>query len=41
MVRPELAGIGSELEMAILGERHRVTVIAESPYDPDNLRLRN
>ncbi len=41
MVRPELSGIGSELEIAILGKRHRVTVIAELPYDPHNLRLRN
>ena len=41
MVRPEHAEIGTELEMAILGTRHRVTVIPESPYDPENLRLRS
>jgi dimethylglycine dehydrogenase len=41
MVRPELAEPGTELSMDILGERHRVTVIPESPYDPDNLRLRS
>jgi dimethylglycine dehydrogenase len=40
MVRPELALPGTELAMDILGERHPVTVIPESPYDPDNLRLR-
>ncbi|SDD70496.1 GcvT family protein [Rhodospira trueperi] len=40
MVRPEVAGEGTELFMDILGTRHRVTVIPESPYDPDNLRLR-
>jgi dimethylglycine dehydrogenase len=32
--------VGTELEMAILGARHRVTVIPERPYDPENLRLR-
>jgi dimethylglycine dehydrogenase len=26
--------------MDLLGTRHRVTVVPESPYDPDNLRLR-
>jgi dimethylglycine dehydrogenase len=40
MVRPEHAVVGAELEMAILGDRHRVTVIPESPYDPENQRLR-
>ena len=40
MVRPEHAELGTELEMTILGTRHRVTVIPESPYDPENLRLR-
>ena len=41
MVRPELAELGTELEMDILGTRHPVTVIPESPYDPENLRLRS
>ncbi len=41
MVQPEHAEIGTELEMDILGARHRVTVIPESPYDPDNQRLRS
>jgi dimethylglycine dehydrogenase len=41
MLRPEHARVGTELEMAILGARHRVTVIPESPYDPENLRLRS
>ena len=40
MVRPEHAAVGTELEMTILGTRHRVTVIPESPYDAENLRLR-
>jgi dimethylglycine dehydrogenase len=40
MVRPELAAPGTELEMTILDRRHPVTVIPESPYDPENVRLR-
>jgi dimethylglycine dehydrogenase len=40
MVHPEHATVGTELEMAILGARHRVTVIPDSPYDPENQRLR-
>jgi dimethylglycine dehydrogenase len=41
MVRPEFSQPGPGLEMNILGTRHPVTVIPESPYDPENLRLRN
>jgi dimethylglycine dehydrogenase len=40
MLRPDLAEEGTELEIEILGQRHRATVIAESPYDPDNTALR-
>ncbi|MBT4486301.1 MAG: GcvT family protein [Rhodospirillaceae bacterium] len=40
MVRPELAALGTELRMNILGSDHKVTVIEESPYDPKNERLR-
>jgi len=40
MVQPAHAGIGTELTMTILDREHRVTVIPESPYDPDNARLR-
>ncbi len=40
MVAPEHAATGTELDMDILGASHRVTVIPESPYDPDNLKLR-
>jgi dimethylglycine dehydrogenase len=40
MVRPELAAIGTEVEIDILGTRHGATVIGESPWDPDNERLR-
>jgi len=40
MVRPEFSEPGTELEMDILGTTHRVTVIEESPYDPQNEKLR-
>jgi dimethylglycine dehydrogenase len=40
MVAPEFAGIGTELDVAILGERHRAVVVEESPFDPQNERLR-
>ncbi len=40
MVPPARAEAGTELEMDILGTRHRVTVIPESPYDPENEKLR-
>jgi dimethylglycine dehydrogenase len=40
MVAPEHAGLGTELEIEILGVRHKATVIPESPFDPENTRLR-
>lgn len=39
MVRPELAEIGTELEIDILGMNHEAVVIPESPYDPDNSKV--
>ena len=41
MVRPDLGELGAEFEIAILGKRHRASVIPESPFDPDNTRLKN
>lgn len=41
MVRPDLAELGSKLEIEILGERYPVTVIEESPFDPKNEKLRS
>ncbi len=41
MVRPDLAVLGQTLEVAILGERHRAVVIADSPFDPANDALRS
>jgi dimethylglycine dehydrogenase len=40
MVRPDLAEPGQPLDILILGQRHRATVIADSPFDPANDRLR-
>ena len=41
MVTPEFASPGQELEIRILGEPHRATVVADSPYDPANAALRS
>jgi dimethylglycine dehydrogenase len=40
MVRPDLGETGTELALSILGKAHPATVVAESPFDPENLRLR-
>ena len=40
MVRPDLGETGTELALSILGKIHRATVIPESPFDPENSRLR-
>ena len=40
MVSPELASIGTELSMDILGKIHKVEVIADSPYDSKNNLVR-
>ncbi len=36
MVAPEFAKVGTELNMEILGKKHPVKVIEDSPYDPNN-----
>ena len=36
MVQPEFSKIGTQLSMDILGKRHKVEVIKDSPYDPEN-----
>jgi dimethylglycine dehydrogenase len=41
LVRPDLAGAGTELEIEILGQRHLARVIDESPFDPENKALRS
>ena len=40
-VKPEYAEAGAEMEIEILGEKRSATVVGESPYDPENRRLRN
>ncbi len=38
---PDMAAVGTEVEIGILGASHKATVIAESPYDPENEALRS
>jgi len=40
MVRPDLASPGTELDIQILGEKCRAVIIEDSPFDPENARLR-
>jgi dimethylglycine dehydrogenase len=40
MVKPELAATGTELEIEILGSMFKAVVVADSPFDPLNKRLR-
>ncbi len=39
-VKPELAAPGTELEIDVLGEMKPAVIIEESPYDPENEKLR-
>ena len=41
MVRPDLGDPLTELDITILGVRHKAMVIADSPFDPDNTALRS
>ncbi len=40
MVRPDLATPGASLMIDILDQRLPATVVADSPFDPENERLR-
>ncbi len=40
MVKPEFSSFGKELDIKILNKLFRASVIDESPYDKDNLKLR-
>jgi dimethylglycine dehydrogenase len=40
MVKPDHAALGAGLEIKILDKLFKATVIAESPYDPENVKLR-
>ena len=39
-VKPACSTPGTKLQILILGKRYAATVVAESPYDPENLQLR-
>jgi dimethylglycine dehydrogenase len=39
-VRPDCAGIGPALAIKMPGRHYPARVVEESPYDPDNRRLR-
>jgi len=39
-VKPQYAEAGAAMEIEILGERRKATVVGESPYDPQSRRLR-
>jgi dimethylglycine dehydrogenase len=39
-VEPDVAAPGTKLEIEILSERFPATVVPESPWDPENARLR-
>jgi dimethylglycine dehydrogenase len=41
MIQPDLAQVGAEFEIAILGVRHKATIIEDSPFDPENNALRS
>jgi len=41
MVKPEFAEPGTEVDIEILGKTYNATVVAESPFDPKNERLRD
>lgn len=41
MVRPDLADVGTELEIEILGRNYSARVVIESPFDPKQERLRD
>jgi dimethylglycine dehydrogenase len=40
MVKPEYSSVGTELEIKILGEKFKTKIVAESPYDGENVKLR-
>jgi dimethylglycine dehydrogenase len=39
-VRPRYASPGTKLEIVLLGERYPAEIVPESPWDPENARLR-
>ena len=41
MVNPNFNVIGQKLEINILGKNYECVVISESPYDPENKKIRS
>ena len=41
MVKPEFSKVGTLLNMDILGTIYNVKVIEDSPYDPENKKIKN
>lgn len=41
MVKPELSSPGTQLQIEILGKQYDAEIIPESPFDPNNERLRD
>jgi dimethylglycine dehydrogenase len=39
-IKPEFSTVGGSIEIEILGERKRATILVDSPYDPENKDLR-
>ena len=39
-IKPDFAEVGTEIEIEILGERRRATILVDSPYDPENKDLK-
>ena len=39
-IDPAHAAVGTEIEILILGERKRATILVDSPYDPENKDLK-
>ena len=40
MIKPDLARVGQKLEIDILGKMLKVSIIEDSPYDPENKLLK-
>jgi len=41
MVRPDLGEVGQKLEIKVLGRCYKAIVVPETPFDPNNVRLKS
>ena len=39
-IKPEFSNVGTGIQIEILGERRRATILVDSPYDPENKDLK-